>query len=107
MGFATTLRLRATGRLSIRGERRVWRSSGWGFVTPYLVILVAFGVAPAVYGLYQAFIVTSVVGPSYFSPTTNFIDVLTDYRLPGAVANVAEYLLIWLPLLFVVVFLPA
>jgi multiple sugar transport system permease protein len=68
------------------------------------VLLVAFGVAPALYGLYQAFIVTSVVGPSTFSLTQNFSDVLTDYRLPGASLNVLLYLLAWLPALLVIVF---
>jgi len=96
-----------TSKRPIRGGRRHRRSPGWGFVAPYIVLLVAFGVAPAIYGLYQAFIVNSVVGPSYFSPLKNFVDVLTDYRLPGSVLNVAEYLLIWMPLLLLVVFVVA
>jgi multiple sugar transport system permease protein len=96
-----------TSILSVREVRRHRRSPGWGFVAPYVVLLFAFGVVPAIYGLYQAFIVTSVVGPSRFSPTKNFIDVLTDYRLPGSIVNVVEYLFIWLPLLLVVVFVLA
>ena len=87
--------------------RRSRRSPGWGFVAPYLVLLIAFGVAPAIYGLYQAFIVTSVMGPSYFSLAKNFVDVLSDYRLPGSIWNVTKYLVIWLPLLLVVVFVVA
>jgi multiple sugar transport system permease protein len=61
-------------------------------------------VAPAIYGLYQAFIVTSVVGDPSFSLVQNFIDVLSDYRLPGSAMNVAVYLIIWLPILLLVVF---
>lgn len=87
--------------------RRFRHSPGWVFVAPYLVLLTAFGVVPAIYGLYQAFIVTSVVGPSYFSLVKNFVDVLSDYRLPGAIWNVTEYLVIWLPMLLVVVFVVA
>lgn len=93
-----------TSKRSIRGKHRRLASPGWAFVAPYLVILIAFGIAPAIYGLYQAFEVTSVVGPSSFSLTKNFVDVLKDYRLPGAIWNVSKYLLIWLPLLLVVVF---
>jgi multiple sugar transport system permease protein len=89
------------------GVRRRRRTPGWGFVAPYLILLLAFGIAPALYGLYQAFIVTSVVGPSTFSFTQNFASVLTDYRLPGASLNVVTYLLLWLPLLLVVVFVLA
>jgi len=99
---ATTTSRSRTGERT--GVRRPHRTAGWGFVAPYLILLIAFGIAPAVYGLYQAFIVTSVVGPDTFSLTQNFTDVLGDYRLPGATLNVALYLLIWLPMLLVVVF---
>ncbi|MCU1584285.1 MAG: sugar transporter permease [Microbacteriaceae bacterium] len=86
----------------VRRLRR--RTPAWGFIAPYLVLLVLFGVAPAIYGLYQAFIVTSVVGDPSFSLVQNFIDVLSDYRLPGSALNVAVYLVIWLPILLLVVF---
>lgn len=86
----------------VRRKRK--RTPGWGFVAPYLVILFAFGIAPAIYGLYQAFIVTSVMGPEYYSLWKNFSDVLNDYQLPGATYNVAMYLLVWLPLLLIIVF---
>lgn len=95
-----------TTQTSGRRSRR-WRSPGWFFVAPYLVILVAFGIAPAIYGLYQTFNVTSPVGAPYFSLTKNFIDVLKDYRLPGASFNVLKYLLIWLPMMLLVVFVLA
>lgn len=88
-------------RLATRRRRR---TPAWWFIAPYLVVLIAFAVAPALYGLYQAFVVTSVIGPSSFSFDRNFVDVLSDYRLPGAVAHVATYLAIWLPALLVVVF---
>lgn len=91
-----------TTSMGVRRRRR--RTPGWGFVAPYLLLLLAFGVAPAAYGLYQAFIVTPPVGPPTFSLTQNFAAVLTDYRLPGATLNVLKYLLAWLPLLLVVVF---
>lgn len=87
-----------------RARRRVNRNIGWGFVAPYLVLLTAFGIAPALYGLYEAFVVTSVVGPPSLSLTQNLVDVLTDYRLPGASLNVLLYLLAWLPALLVIVF---
>ncbi|HTJ58687.1 MAG TPA: sugar ABC transporter permease [Devosiaceae bacterium] len=94
-------------KLATRAKTRLRVPAGWGFVAPYLVVLIAFGIAPAVYGLYQAFSVTSPVSDPYFSLTQNFLDVLRDYRLPGASWNVAKYLLIWLPLLLVVVFVLA
>jgi multiple sugar transport system permease protein len=73
-------------------------------VIPYLVLLLLFGVAPAIYGLYQAFLVTPIIGESYFSVVDNFVAVLSDFRLPQAALHVGSYLLLWLPLLLVVVF---
>jgi len=101
---ATTTTTSRSHRRERTEVRRPHRTPGWGFVAPYLILLIAFGIAPAVYGLYQAFIVASVVGPDTFSLTQNFTDVVKDYRLPGATLNVALYLLIWLPMLLVVVF---
>jgi multiple sugar transport system permease protein len=91
-------------RSTSRAERRRWRSPGWYFVAPYLVVLVAFGIAPAIYGLYQAFNVTAPIGAPYFSLTKNFVDVIRDYRLPRASWNVVKYLFLWLPMLLVAVF---
>lgn len=96
---------RSTARVAQAGvRRRKRRTPAWGFLAPYLVLLIAFGVAPALYGLYEAFVVTSVIGPPSLSLYQNFADVLTDYRLPGAVTNVLLYLGIWLPLLLIIVF---
>lgn len=92
---------------SSRSRSQLRPSSGWYFVTPYLVVLIAFGFAPAIYGLYQTFIVTSPVGEPYYSLTKNFADVLHDYRLPTASWNVVKYMLIWLPALLVTVFVLA
>jgi len=86
--------------------RRVSRRATFGpaFIAPYVIFLLLFGLVPAAYGVYNAFIVTPVVGDTYYSLTKNFEDVLGDYRLPSATANVAMYLAIWLPLLLIVVF---
>ncbi len=108
---ASTLRRdRAAAGVQPRGagvRRRRRRTPAWWFLAPYLVLLLAFGIVPAVYGLYEAFVVSSVVGPSSFSLTQNFVDVLGDYRLPGAVTHVLLYLLAWMPLLLIVVFVVA
>jgi multiple sugar transport system permease protein len=87
----------------VRRPRRR-RTPAWGFLAPYLALLVLFGIAPAIYGLYQAFIVTPVVGPPEFSLWQNFADVIGDYRLPPSALHVLLYLAIWLPLELVVVF---
>jgi multiple sugar transport system permease protein len=92
----------AATRAGVR--RRARRTPAWGFVLPYVVLLVSFGVAPAIYGLYQAFLVTPVIGPTRFDLFANFVAVLSDFRLPRSALNVLTYLAIWLPALLVLVF---
>lgn len=89
------------------GARRGRRAPGWGFVAPYVVVLILFGLAPAIYSVVEAFVVTSPFGSPSFSLVKNFVDVISDYRLPAAAANVAIYLLTWLPLLLLVIFVLA
>ncbi|QKW17741.1 sugar ABC transporter permease [Kitasatospora sp. NA04385] len=88
---------------AVRGRLRR-RTAGLSFVLPYLVFLVLFGLVPTVYGIATSFSVTPVIGPSYTSATENYSAVLSDYRTARAAGNVAQYLLIWLPTMLVVVF---
>jgi len=89
------------------GRRTKRRTPAWGFLILYLIVLTLFGVAPAIYGLYQAFIVTSAVGDPSFSLVTNFVDVISDYRIVPSALHVLLYLVIWLPLELIVVFVLA
>jgi multiple sugar transport system permease protein len=84
-------------------QRRLARK-GLLFTAPYVVLLLLFGITPAAYGLYQAFIVTKIMGDPEFSLWQNFADVLGDYRLGTSAANVALYMLTWLPALLILVF---
>jgi multiple sugar transport system permease protein len=86
----------------VRRTRR--RPPAWRFVGPYVLLLVLFGVGPALFGIFQSLIVVPVIGDSYFSLTDNFAAVLSDFRLPRAALDVALYLAIWLPLLLLLVF---
>jgi multiple sugar transport system permease protein len=86
-----------------RGRRRR-RAPGWSFVLPFVVLLVAFGIAPVLYALWTSFQVTPVIGPSTFSLTENYSAALGDYRFATAARNVLVYLVIWLPALLLVVF---
>lgn len=85
-------------------RRRRRRATGWGFVAPYAVLLVLFGLVPVGYAIATAFVVTPVVGPPTTSLTQNFADVLGDQRLPAAALNVLAYMAAWLPALLLVVF---
>ncbi|GGK97394.1 sugar ABC transporter permease [Sphaerisporangium melleum] len=71
----------------------------YGFVALYTVLVVAFGVLPALYAVYLAF----TDGDGGFAGITNFTKVMSDFRFLPAVAHVALYLVIWLVALVVLV----
>lgn len=106
MTIAKSARLGRSTKVSVQGVRRRIRrrTPAWGFLVLYLVLLLAFGVAPALDGVYQSFLVSSAVGAPSFSLFSNYATVLSDYRMPTAALDVALYLLVWLPVLLIVVF---
>lgn len=61
------------------------------FAAPYAVLLVLFGLLPALYALYL-----SVTDGSGFVGLDNFVGVFQDYRFLPAVTNVASFLALWL-----------
>lgn len=95
---------KTSGRVRRRGAPgRGSRRAGIAFVLPYAVFLTAFGVVPVCYEFYQSFVITNPFGPNTIG-VQNWNVVIHDYRLPTAVEHVAEYLVIWLPLLLLTVF---
>ncbi len=75
------------------------RRAGLGFVAPYVVLLVAFGVVPTGYAVYFAF---TDAGDA-FAGVSNFLAAADDFRFVAAVGHVALYLLFWLLALVVFV----
>jgi multiple sugar transport system permease protein len=88
---------RPAGTRSLLASRPV--SAGHVFVAGYVILLLAFGVAPTAYGIYFAF---SNAGNT-FAGLSNFTDAYRDFRYLPAVGHVGLYLLIWLIALVVLV----
>ena len=66
------------------------RTAGYGFVAIYVVLLLALGVAPAVYAIALALSTSGGVGVSHFVNTFNF------FEFAPAFEHVAEFEGIWL-----------
>jgi multiple sugar transport system permease protein len=83
------------------GRRRPSTRSGIGylFVSGYSVLMLAFGVLPALYALLLAF----TRSDGGFAGFANFAKVIGDYRFLPAVEHVALYLAVWLISLVVLV----
>ncbi len=75
------------------------RSTGYLFVAPYVLLLVAVGVYPVGYAINLA--LTSFSG--HFSGVTNFIDSYRNPEFVPALENIAAFLAIWLTALTVFV----
>jgi multiple sugar transport system permease protein len=95
-----------SGEAELRAPARTrsWRPvPGHAFVSGYFVLLVAFGIAPAVYALYLS--VTDSGGG--FAGLSNFVKTFQDYRFLPALGHVTTYLVLWLVNLSVFVLLLA
>jgi len=64
-----------------------------------VILLVAFGVVPAAYGIYFAF----TNADNYFAGLSNFVQSARDFRYLPAVEHIGLYLVIWLIALVVLV----
>jgi multiple sugar transport system permease protein len=72
---------------------------GYGFIAGYGILLLAFGIIPAIYALFLS--VTTTTGG--FAGFANYVQVFNDFRFIPAVEHVAIYLVIWLISLLVLV----
>jgi multiple sugar transport system permease protein len=73
------------------------------FLSPYLLLTLAFGIFPALYAIVLAF----TNGAGDFAGFNNFTQVIADFRFWPAVVHVAVYLVIWLVSLVLLVTLLA
>jgi multiple sugar transport system permease protein len=72
-------------------------------VLPYLALLLAFGIGPAVYGIATSFFDTSTASWR-FNGLANYTFLLqNDYRLPQDFSNLLWVAVVWLPSLVVIV----
>jgi multiple sugar transport system permease protein len=75
------------------------RRAPYLFLAPYLVLLLFFGVVPTGFAVW-----VSLLKPDLsFAGLANWQSVLSDYRLPPAIANVGAYLGLWLPVMLLLV----
>jgi multiple sugar transport system permease protein len=70
-------------------------------VLPYVVLLVAFGIAPVIQSLGVAYFGRSLRAPN--GGIDNFIVAFTDFRFMPAVLNVGAFLLIYVPAIIIAV----
>ena len=75
-------------------RRRPRSAAGYAFVAGYVVLLIAFGVAPTVWALTLAFQKSTAGGG--FAGVSNFVRTFEDYRFLPAIEHTGLYLLIWL-----------
>jgi multiple sugar transport system permease protein len=82
------------------GPRRQWHIRSWVMFSPYLFLLVAFGLAPILLSI-QSSLGASMANPDGGLDT--YLLVLKDFRFLPALKNVAIFLAIYLPIMMIVV----
>lgn len=72
--------------------------TGWLFAGPYVLLLLAFGLVPAGYAIYESFQPVADPGGGGLD---NWGAVFEDFRFWPAVHNVAIFVAIWIPVMIV------
>jgi multiple sugar transport system permease protein len=70
--------------------------TGWLFATPYVLLLVAFGLIPAIYAVYES--LHTIAAPDSLS-AGNYQLIFNDFRFWPAVKNVGTFMAIWIPVM--------
>ncbi|MBK9925025.1 MAG: sugar ABC transporter permease [Anaerolineales bacterium] len=78
----------------------IWRRlTAYLFVLPYFLVMLAFGLGPGLYALVLSFADFSTGLPKYFSAGFgNYLAVFKDFRFAFTFGNIAEFLIISVPL---------
>lgn len=75
------------------------RLTAYLFVLPYVLVMLAFGLGPGLYALLLSFADFSTGLPRYFAAgSNNYFTVFTDFRFTFTFGNIAEFLVISVPL---------
>lgn len=84
-------------KAALRQDRRKSVTWSYLFLTPYLILLIMFGVVPVGYALGLSFVDT-IDGTFY--GLKNYEFVFADFRVNAAIWNVASFTLLWLTIMF-------
>ncbi|GAA4342188.1 carbohydrate ABC transporter permease [Microbacterium rhizosphaerae] len=82
-----------------RGTKARTRANltAYGFSAPYVVLLLAFGILPTAYAIYESF--ADLQGGRRGFDLSNYVAVLSDFRFWPAVGNVMTFMVIWIPIM--------
>ena len=69
---------------------------GWGFSAPYVLLLLAFGLVPTLFSIWES--LHPLSDPGQLSGS-NFVSLVNDFRFWPAVGDVALFMVIWIPVM--------
>lgn len=92
----TSLTTKAAPRTNLKWRRNL---SAYLFVLPYLLFMLAFGLGPGIYAFLISFADFKFGVPDYFAAGfKNYVTAFTDYRFGFTMTNIAEFLVVSVPL---------
>jgi len=80
--------------------KRNSRITGWIFIAPYLLLLLAFGIVPIIFAGVTS-LEASVINPD--GGPLNYLNVVQDFRFLPALKNVSIFLAIYVPVMLIMV----
>jgi multiple sugar transport system permease protein len=85
-----------------KGKRQRHASSGYLFVTPFLIVFLAMLVLPLIYAAYLSLFREQLIGGTVFAGLDNYTRAFADERLRSGVARVALFFVIQVPIMLAV-----
>ncbi|QDW61333.1 carbohydrate ABC transporter permease [Oerskovia sp. KBS0722] len=96
---ATPARVPAT-RSAAPPRRRIRRDwAGWWFVGPFMLVFALVFLAPLFYAIYLSLFRETLMGGNSFVGVANYAQALADPKFWGAMARVAAFLLVQVPIM--------
>jgi multiple sugar transport system permease protein len=93
-----TTRSATRGSSSGRGRRR-GRWTGWAFVAPFMVVLVAMLVVPIGYAIWLSLFRDQLIGGNHFVWFANYVQLVQDAKFWSALLRVVVFLVVQVPIM--------
>lgn len=82
-----------------RSARRRGRWTGWAFVAPFMIVLIAMLVVPIAYAVWLSLFQDQLIGGNHFVGVANYVTLFTDGKFWAAFLRVLLFLVVQVPIM--------
>jgi multiple sugar transport system permease protein len=87
--------------------RRKGRWTGWAFVAPFMIVLIAMLVVPIGYAIWLSLFRDQLIGGNHFVGLANYVQLVQDSKFWSALIRVVLFLVVQVPIMLVLALIAA